>query len=1319
MYQRKSIANLLFPVGIFIALLALLFSPLAIRPVQAQTATTWYVTTTGDDSNICSDAISPCLTINGALSLASAEDTIKVAMGTYTSTATEVVLITQNITLSGGWDAGFTTQNGLSIIDGQTTRRGVEIEAIEVVMSHFKIQNGFDGALGGGIFVNDGKLTLNNSIVSNNVSHWMGGGIYVSGILIVNSSTIDNNTAGDGGVGGGGGAGIENSSGSVTVNNSTISNNTIVGGFSGSAIDNSANAVLNNTTVSGNTGSDAIGNVFGNLILNNSTITDNTGGIANNLGTVTLKNSIVANNLTSDGETEFIRDCDNYHGTFISAGHNLIGRNSSCVDTPAMGDILGTSENIIDPVLGPLQDNGGPTFTHALLGGSPALNTGDPASPGSGGTACLATDQRGTDRTAHSPCDIGAYENINPMVASIKRAGSTPINATSVGFTVTFTTTVTGVDETDFTLITTNITDAAVTDVSGSGAVYTVNVNTGSANGTIRLDVVDDDSIIGEDIVPLGGVGTGNGNTTSGETYTIDSTPPTVLSITQVNAAINNFSALGFTVTFSESVTGFDETDLLLTTSGLTDTSITHISGSGTTYTVTASTGSGDGTLRLDVIDDDSIVDTVSNPLGGTGTTNGNFTTGESYTIDKTRPTILSITRANSNPTTAASVDFTVTFSEPVIDLEQDYFTRTVKGLAHTSITGISGSGTTYTITIDTGSGNGTIKINLIENYIKDLANNYLVEDSFTTGQTYTINRPLDNNGPLDITFGFHGVAFDAMTEEGGPISMAILPSGKIVTVGYLRGRYGIHILVKRNNLNGSPDTTFGSGGRVITYISNYASGDAVAIQADGKIIVAAFTDDGTVLIRYNTDGSLDKTFGPNNGMPLGAGKVITQSHGSHSSIVIQPNGQIILAGDTSSDFTLERYNTNGSLDTSFGNNGLVRTDFNGRVDKSKAVLLQPDGKIIIAGNSVEKFALARYNSNGSIDTSFGNQGRVTTTFTATNTLSKIALQPDGKIVAVGYTYTDSRIILLRYNSNGSLDTTFGTNGKVMTKTHNGSSASGLVIQPDGRIIVSGTDYDTHHSFLLVRYKNNGTLDSTFGNNGILVSELCDGVESVGIALQPSGKAIVAGGCGMGDRSGFALARYDIGYSIGTSAAAQDGWLLESAENSNSSNTTNSTDKIFNIGDNEAKKQYLGILSFATGEIIPDNAVITGVTLKIKQQAIAGAGNQVTAFQGFMVDIKNGMFGTANLEISDFAALPSQTYGPFKIAPVNSWYSINLNSSKIYINKLLTNGGLTQIRLRFNLDDNNDAIENYLSLHSGNAASATDRPQLLITYYIP
>jgi hypothetical protein len=276
-----------------------------------------------------------------------------------------------------------------------------------------------------------------------------------------------------------------------------------------------------------------------------------------------------------------------------------------------------------------------------LLSGSPALGAGNPATPGSGGGACLATDQRGVDRSAHGVCDIGAYEVNGPMVVSIKRADPNPTGASLVNFTVTFSEPVTGVTTvapfSDFALTPTgSISGASITSVSGSDAIYTVTVNTGSGAGAIRLDVLDDDTILdaATHSFPLGGPGIGNGSL-SGEAYSLPA--PKVLSSLRAGTNPTSAASIVFKVTFSAPVSGVDVKDFTLKSTGsISGASIIKVSGSGSVYTVTVRVGSasGNGAIHLNVVDNDSIHLTNRNtPLGGPGVGNGNYTAGQTYNI--------------------------------------------------------------------------------------------------------------------------------------------------------------------------------------------------------------------------------------------------------------------------------------------------------------------------------------------------------------------------------------------------------------------------------------------------------------------------------------------------------------------------------------------------------------------------------------------------------------------------------------------------------------------------------------------------------------
>lgn len=235
--------------------------------------------------------------------------------------------------------------------------------------------------------------------------------------------------------------------------------------------------------------------------------------------------------------------------------------------------------------------------------------------------------------------DFSLIPDSNPVVVSILRANPSPTNSQSVIFTITFNKTVTGVDAADFSVFSSGLSGASVSAVSGSGSNYSVTVDTGTGSGILRLDLIDDDSINDAQAVPLGGVGAGNGSFNIGEEYTIDRLPPVVQSVTRTNSNPTNQPNVSFNVVFTKSVSGVDSGDFTVFATDISGALVTGISGSGTNYTVTVNTGTGSGTLRLDVNDDDSIIDGLGNPLGSPGNDNGNFSAGESYDIDRSAST--------------------------------------------------------------------------------------------------------------------------------------------------------------------------------------------------------------------------------------------------------------------------------------------------------------------------------------------------------------------------------------------------------------------------------------------------------------------------------------------------------------------------------------------------------------------------------------------------------------------------------------------------------------------------------------------------------
>ena len=222
----------------------------------------------------------------------------------------------------------------------------------------------------------------------------------------------------------------------------------------------------------------------------------------------------------------------------------------------------------------------------------------------------------------------------------------------------------------------------------------------------------------------------------------IDATAPMVTSITRLNPSPTNLASVDFTVTFSEAVSGVDTSDFALTASGVSGAAVSGFSGSGSVYTVTVNTGTGVGTIRLDVPTSATVTDLAGNPLAGLP-----YTSGETYTVDTTAPMVTSITRLNPNPTNLAIVDFTVTFSEAVTGVDTSDFALTASGVSGAAVSGFTGSGSVYTVTVNTVQGNGTLRLDVPTSAtVTDLAGNPLAGLPYTSGETYTVEEKLTGN---------------------------------------------------------------------------------------------------------------------------------------------------------------------------------------------------------------------------------------------------------------------------------------------------------------------------------------------------------------------------------------------------------------------------------------------------------------------------------------------------------------------------------------------------------------------------------------------
>jgi uncharacterized delta-60 repeat protein len=384
----------------------------------------------------------------------------------------------------------------------------------------------------------------------------------------------------------------------------------------------------------------------------------------------------------------------------------------------------------------------------------------------------------------------------------------------------------------------------------------------------------------------------------------------------------------------------------------------------------------------------------------------------------------------------------------------------------------------------------------------------------------------------LDITFHGNGkLATDFSSRNDIGHAVAVQADGKIVVVGESDGE----VALTRYNPNGSLDTTFSGDGRVLTGLAGRAY--AVAIQPDGKIVVAGRVDVnfmGRFLVaRYLTSGSPDNSFNGNGSIVVefpGGGVTLAGA----SCIAIQPNGYIVVAGTkTDSDLTnswrrwaIARFAPSGLLDPLFDNDGRVETNFGSApsaLEGASAITILSDGKILIAGTSSpssnSNFTLARYNTNGSLDTSFDTDGKVVVDFGANEQINDMKLQADGKIVVAGTSGTASvrHFAVGRFNATGTPDTSFDLDGIALTNINPAGNdvANELVIQADGKIVLAGTKFTGTGpgDYVLARYLQNGSLDSGFGQAGIVTTDLNNNSddEANGIALQSDGKLVVAG----------------------------------------------------------------------------------------------------------------------------------------------------------------------------------------------------------------
>ena len=398
--------------------------------------------------------------------------------------------------------------------------------------------------------------------------------------------------------------------------------------------------------------------------------------------------------------------------------------------------------------------------------------------------------------------------------------------------------------------------------------------------------------------------------------------------------------------------------------------------------------------------------------------------------------------------------------------------------------------------------------------------------------------------GQLDATFATKGIfLLNSIGKQGGSTRVALQTDGKIVFAAPSgdpqQSNNGIALV--RLNTDGTPDSSFGTAGAVVFGVEHTVP-TGVAIQPDGKILVGTTTGqnvDGGAhfgLARFNSNGSVDNAFGTDGQV---FGLVI-----NGAALAIQPDGKILLAGANA----MERFDSNGQLDTTFGTGGLSALPFFG----TAAIALQSNGRIMIA--SAPNFnpgggnggTVVRLNPNGTLDKTLGLFGQVASVAsggvfdtTGTALVSAIAFQPDGKFIVAGTIASklinppgsiQTGFALVRYNPNGSIDTSFGNHGGVLTTfgSNLNATAFALAIQSNGDIIAAG---QAGSSLALSRYSSAGTLDTTFGSGGTATTSLGSNPSAISsLALQSDGKIVAAGAIFSVDNAGFhaqaVVARY-------------------------------------------------------------------------------------------------------------------------------------------------------------------------------------------------
>lgn len=403
----------------------------------------------------------------------------------------------------------------------------------------------------------------------------------------------------------------------------------------------------------------------------------------------------------------------------------------------------------------------------------------------------------------------------------------------------------------------------------------------------------------------------------------------------------------------------------------------------------------------------------------------------------------------------------------------------------------------------------------------------------------------------LDLSFGVGGaLTFPIVPGEDRIEAIAIQPDGKIVAAGTSFNGSNRDFAVARFNADGTPDTSFSVDGQRTLDVTGGGRHDAafaVAVQPDGKIVVAGSSFAGLnevfAIARFLPNGDVDSGFG-GSGFVMRWFAISPSGYERAHAIALQTDDRIVVAGTSDAggtrDFAVLRLLSNGAPDTSYAGDGTRNHPVGGGTDEIKDIALQPDGKIVAVGRSEgvvsgDDFAVARYNTDGSLDSSFSGGGVQTTALAVDDDIGEgVVVQPDGNIVVAGHVRAGGGrrdMALARYQPGGGLDPSFGMGGSVATSlAPYTTQAYDVALQNNGKIVVAGEFYldsPAVQDFLVAQYTSAGALDPSFDGDGVFTRAFAspDGDFATAVAQQPDGKIVVGGNAWVGSDYDFALMR--------------------------------------------------------------------------------------------------------------------------------------------------------------------------------------------------